>query len=310
MATTRKQMQSNCVINCHHMGCSCQKFTIPTSKWAKNKSKCQTCDHSEKEHTNLIVHATNIQPEETVPITKNVLAATKTIALATAEKTFIQKQVNEMDDKFKYLVYGYSKYCASIPCVPDIIIFIILSYYYVFDIEEFDIHLCADNITISNFNKNIRCIRNNGFYSTCYGVKIIPSSVYKTYIWKFENVGGNTRDLKIGICNITYTETLVHRKFTLDAKHEFYAFQPFVGKVQVWNQRPKFGFPKSVRKRDIIVMQLKITKYIAVLSFKVNKSKEYRACNVVQREHLYYRMAVTLSTLDSCIELIDFKMEK
>eukprot|EP01084_Bolivina_argentea_P188834 324941_1 len=49
-ATENKSIDSPDTVatKCNHIGCTCKEFKVPTSKWAKNKSKCQTCDHSKK----------------------------------------------------------------------------------------------------------------------------------------------------------------------------------------------------------------------------------------------------------------------
>ena len=53
--TMAQQQQSSSGI-CMHSGCYCKQYVVPTSKWSKGK--CKQCNHSKKEHADLIADVT------------------------------------------------------------------------------------------------------------------------------------------------------------------------------------------------------------------------------------------------------------
>eukprot|EP01084_Bolivina_argentea_P064433 117517_1 len=84
--------------------------------------------------------------------------------------------------------------------VPDLIIFTIFNFYHLE--EQFNKKLCGKGITIYNHGMMVNNNNQEEYtFNTVYGTKIIASTIKKTYIWIFKNLGGATDGLVIGIDN-------------------------------------------------------------------------------------------------------------
>ena len=130
---------------CQHLGCSCAEFIVPTSKWTKNKSICKACNHSKKLHTNeALIVTESYHPKEKV-ITINLsdtidrieiegVTSKKLIPSASPDKLFYTQEIEQIDDISKFIVYGYCRLTnESVYEISEIILYIILSYYYIFE---------------------------------------------------------------------------------------------------------------------------------------------------------------------------------
>eukprot|EP01084_Bolivina_argentea_P265589 450250_1 len=309
---TKRSMNHIAPVNndthCKHIGCSCTTFKVPTSKWTKNKSLCKSCNHSKNLHGSLTVHATH-NPKDDFIDDDNFIIGTKIIPSTIPSKLFTKKEIDKIDKESKYVVYGYARHSNCNGIIPEIILFIVLSYYYTFENEEFDTNLCGPNITISKNKKRIDKHKKGGagLYETVFGNNVISSMNKQTYVWIFRNIGGEIEDSRIGICNAN----MVNVKGNFTAKYrktEFYGYNAFWGSVEAWNENIKWKFPRAMKKGDIIEMKLEITDDDGVLSYRISNNPERVAFNITKRDDLSYRMAVSLSYGESCIELVEFRL--
>ena len=168
--------------------------------------------------------------------------------------------------------------------------------------DEFDPELCGRNFVISNNDKTMLY---QGFYwQTCYGKKVISSTMNGIYIWKLKIISTKIATTVIGIDDAE--ANWGNYKYFRSTSKAWYGYNVILG----WIYKPpidspevdiKKGFPIGARRQNsIITMKLIINDNQSILTFKNNDGEEFIACDHVKREDgLEYRLAIS-SSYKSC----------
>ena len=255
------------------------------------------------------------------------------------------KEVDTVDHESKCLVFGYIKRSQKLLpsttednnnafyTISNLIIYIILSYYY--DCDQFDSDLCGEGINISNNNKmidnkNINHIRysHGSRYRTVYGSNIISSTIKdKRYKWRIKTVGVATRGLYIGI-DSTFSiknrlnECFAHQRNSrhfddhdLDDSDDgvFYAYRCSTGTILTGDDRlPREGFCEFKAKGDILSISLSFDEDgKGKLVYCINNDNDKKfilSDNIYKNIGLNYRLAITMCDNsygnDICLQLL------
>ena len=214
--------------------------------------------------------------------------------------------INEINSRDKDLVFGFVRqsrdlfYINTQHIIPEIISYVTLSYYYIFD--TFNRNKCGSRLRILNNNKTItnrNIIQPFDAYSTVYGSNIIDSMTNGTYIWKFRNVGDQTYCLNIGIGNANgpCLESGLHAN-TRRAHYLYHC----AGHSYSWQYRGvvKWQLPQFNQIQDVLTMKLQFIKgkNKGILSYKINNNDEFITFDDVLREFwLSYRMVVSANSM-------------
>ena len=114
------------------------------------------------------------------------------------------KKLKTIDQSKQDIIFGFIKQINTNKGnieVPELIIYIILSYYYEYEI--FDKEFCSKTISISGMNKNI-ITKTNGscaWQTSVFGLKWIKSTTNNIYKWKIKNLTSD-KCVAFGIVNI------------------------------------------------------------------------------------------------------------
>ena len=226
------------------------------------------------------------------------------------------EELHQIDLSQRDLVFGYfrqyevmlhkSNQDNSFYLVPDLVIYITLSYYYMFEyfkLYPMIIHPSQDQTMITRGDdRHIWC---NICYSSTEIYPIQSKSVYQWFI-KLESVQGN---MHIGFGS-DYDSLDVFS--LLDTESAYYVLSCFSGNL--------YGSgTKEVKRRDYIGYDEFKTGDIVCVEFSCNGNKshiKYYLNNVDQeiafsadeiKMDIAYRMAITLCDPGDCVTIIDFK---
>ena len=114
------------------------------------------------------------------------------------------QKVKQVEQSTKDVVFGYIKRSYNDKkIIPELILYICLSYYYQFEI--FDKELCSKELKISGLDKNIitKTEGPHSFECNVFGKQWIDSNTNKILKWIIKHISGD-KDIGIGIVNNKY----------------------------------------------------------------------------------------------------------
>ena len=233
-------------------------------------------------------------------------------------------KVKKIKQIYKNIVFGYvrtsqRKLFSNLNNNPFYIIPVLVDYlcllFYYEEEDEFNPKLRGRNIKISNNNKiinyyNIDSVHNNA--STCYGKKVISSTINNTYEWKFKmlKMENYSNYINNGIDN-------ANGKWINDAPHtkkEKASYMVWCGTKDYgvngyrWDRQTLFhiNFPGFYHEGDILTMTLKFDNDGGILIYEIN-GKKFMFKNIVREKGLEYRLAVTLKQVNESVQMTEFK---
>ena len=209
---------------------------------------------------------------------------------------------NDIDDDTKYLLHGYIRNIQkSIDnIIPDIIINVILSFYY---ISEY-FHIFEDKYykIVKDNNQIIQCIKSHHDASIYGNILIDCDGNQQRYIWSFRiNKKYPTNHFYIGISS-TY-ETM--QRYYWNTLSSNYCLQLDGYK---WSKdHPQEYTKEKFENGDIVDMILDLN--LRQLSFMKNGTINLKVAykNIDIEPKIKYRMAIRMDNEDDELELIGFK---
>ena len=211
------------------------------------------------------------------------------------------KKLSIIDNKTKYAIYGWMRKTEeelSLCHIPIIISSICIIYFYEYDVFE----TVGKDTKISSDGKSITKLENSRWRNN-YGKITIASNTNNIYRWDFKLKKLTKFFVIIGITNskkLYPNRTFLYTDPTFDIYAQYGAGYPIVSNMKSWD----FQTTPKLKQSDEISMILNLK--TANLKFLLNNDEWNKCLTIKKEDNLTYRMFVSLTCSNNCIELTKF----